>query len=206
MDCRVVAISRALGAGGEEVARGVAGDLGFRLVDDEIVARAAKKAGVSPQSLEKIERSPSLIERILKYMGSAPVESGFGTYTPPLLQASDSYEALIAEVIQETAEAGRVVILAHGASIPLAGMHGLLRVLITGSVDTRAARFAHAGGLDLQKARKALDESDRERRDFLQRFYDVRQESPTHYDLVINTDHVSTAAAASLVLHAVREC
>jgi cytidylate kinase len=203
MDCRVIGISRSLGAGGEEVARLVADKLGFRLVDDEIIARAAEKAGVTPASMEKVERSPSLIERILKYMGTAPVEAGFGAYIPPAVGASESYEGIITSVIREVAAAGNVVILAHGASIPLAGTPGLLRVLVTGSSEARAARLASAGS-DSGKARKQIEESDAQRREYLQRFYDVRQESPSHYDLIVNTDTITPASAAALIGAAAR--
>ena len=203
MDCRVIGISRSLGAGGEEVARLVADKLGFRLVDDEIIARAAEKAGVTPESMAKVEHSPSLIERILKYMGTAPVDAGFGAYVPPAVGASESYEGIITSVIRETAVAGNVVILAHGASIPLAGTKGLLRVLVTGSGDARAARLA-AEGTDSAKARKQIDESDGQRREYLQRFYDVRQESPSHYDLIISTDTITPASAAALITAAAR--
>ncbi len=198
MDCRVIGISRSLGAGGEEVAHLVAEKLGFRLVDDEIVARAAEKAGVTPASMEKVERSPSLIERILKYMGTAPVEAGFGAYIPPAVGASESYEGIITSVIREVAAAGNVVILAHGASIPLAGTPGLLRVLVTGSTEARARRLAPPGS-DSGRARKQIEESDAQRRDYLQRFYDVRQESPSHYDLIVNTDMITPESAAALI-------
>ena len=198
MDCRVIGISRSLASGGEEIASLVAGKIGFRLVDDEIVSRAAEKAGVTPQSIEKAERSPSLIEKILQYMGTTPVEAGFGSYTPPAVTASESYEGIITRVVRETAQAGNVVILAHGASIPLAGTPGLLRVLVTGSVEARAARLA-SQGLDGKKARKQVEDSDAQRREYLQRFYDIRQETPAHYDLVINTDNISPAAAAALI-------
>src|SRR5438309_7771664 len=199
MNATVIAISRALGAGGEEVGRNVAARLGFRFVDDEIVARAAAKAGVDSQTMEKVERSPSLIERILKHMGTAAVDPGFGASAAPVLNVSDSYENLIAEVIHETARAGNVVILAHGASIPLAGMPGLLRVLITGSPAARAARIAAAAGIEPSKAAKQVEDSDRQRRDFLQRFYEVRQELPTHYDLVVNTDQIALDRATDLI-------
>ncbi|TMC00095.1 MAG: cytidylate kinase-like family protein [Chloroflexi bacterium] len=204
MSSKVISISRSLASRGEEVARDVANQLAFRFVDDEIIARAAAKAGVSPGSMEKVERSPSLIDRILKHMGSASVEPGFGAYTPPSLTASDSYEGIIAGVIHETAAAGKVVILAHGASIPLAGMPGLLRVLITGSPAVRAARLAKADGVGDARAKKAVQDSDRERRDFLQRFYQVREELPIHYDLVINTDSILAPIAASLIVAAAR--
>ena len=203
MDCRVIGISRSLASGGEEVARLVAEGLKFRLVDDEVVTKAAEKAGVTPETIEKVERSPSLIDRILKYMGTSPGDPGFGAYIPPSVTASDSYEGLITAVIREIAAAGNVVILAHGASFPLAGTKGLLRVLVTGSRDARVARMA-AQGRDVAKARKQIDESDGQRKDYLQRFYDVRHEGPADYDLIVNTDSITPASAATLIVAAAR--
>ena len=56
MTCRVVCISRARGAGGEEVGRLVADRLGFTYVDDDIVAWAAAKGGVGPGEVADEER------------------------------------------------------------------------------------------------------------------------------------------------------
>lgn len=65
MACRVICISRFLGAGGEEIGRSFAGKLGFRYVDDEIIARAAERAGVDPETVEQVEHTPGLALRIL---------------------------------------------------------------------------------------------------------------------------------------------
>ena len=197
MDCKVISISRALAAGGEEIGRDVAARLGFRFVDDEIVSRAAEKAGVSPQMIEKVERTPPLIERILENIGTAPVESA--AYVPPPAHHSRDYESLIEQVIRQTAAQGNVVIVAHGASIPLAGTPGLLRVLVTGSPESRIARLAASLGMDGRRAKKAVEDSDRERRDYFQRFYNIRGELPTHYDIVLNTDVLSLATAANVI-------
>lgn len=202
MDCKVISISRALAAGGEEIGRDVAARLGFRFVDDEIVSRAAEKAGVSPQTIEKVERMPPLIDRILKHMGSVPVEHAAYISAPG--QHSPAYETLIEQVIRQTAAQGDVVIVAHGASIPLAGTPGLLRVLITGSAESRTARLAASLGETGRRAKKAVEDSDRERRDYLQRFYNIREEQPSHYDLVVNTDVLSFATATEIVVAAAR--
>ena len=47
MTVRVVAISREHGAGGEQVGALVAERLGFRYVDDEIVAQAAARGNIN---------------------------------------------------------------------------------------------------------------------------------------------------------------
>ncbi len=63
MPCRVICISRSLGSGGEEIGRTVAKELGFRYADEEIIVRAAQKAGVSPETVAEVEHTPGLIER-----------------------------------------------------------------------------------------------------------------------------------------------
>jgi cytidylate kinase len=202
MNCKVISISRALGAGGEEIGRDVAARLGFRFVDEEIVAGAAQKAGVSPEKIEKAERTPPLVERILQFMGTTAVEPA--GYVPAPAHMSPAYEALIEQVIRETAAQGNVVIVAHGASIPLAGQSGILRVLVTGSPDSRVARLSKSGTNEDRKARKAIDDSDRERREYLQRFYNIRAELPTHYDIVLNTDVLPLSSAADIITTAAK--
>jgi hypothetical protein len=203
MDCTAISISRSLAAQGEQVARAVAEKTGFRLVDDEIIALAAEKAGASPLTIARVERSPSLIDRILKHLGTTPIEAGHGAYSPVVTQ-DESYEGIIADVIREVANQGKVVILAHGGSIALSGTAGVLRVLVTGSPEARARRHARETGMTDTECKKAIEKSDRERGDFLLRFYSVQQESPTHYDLVVNTDRISAEQAAALIVGAAK--
>jgi cytidylate kinase len=77
-----------------------------------------------------------------------------------------------------------------------------LRVLVTASPQTRAARVSDAEGRDQAGTARALKDSDSGRADYLKRFYDVGEELPTHYDLVFNTDTLSVERVAELVAQA----
>ena len=200
MSSRVVCISRSLAAGGEEIGRRVAKELGLRYADEEIIIRAAEAAGVSPELVAEAEHTSSLITRILEYMGQTPVDPvGWSASAVLPSPTKPSYEGLIERMVREAANEGNVVIVAHGGSIPIAGMSGLLRVLVTASPRVRAERLAREAKVEASEARKAIAESDRQRREYLRRFYNVRQELPTHYDLVINTDVLTLPQAAKLV-------
>jgi len=96
------------------------------------------------------------------------------------------------------------VIVAHAASFALAGMRSVLRVLITASEETRIARMLREGKVTQSEAESTVKQSDRERRDYLRDFYDVSEERPTHYDLVINTDVLEADRAAAIVIDAAR--
>jgi cytidylate kinase len=198
---RVVCISRADGAGGEEVGKSVAERLGFLYVDAEIVARAAARGGLDPAVVADAEQRRSLVRRVLDAFAETG-GSGFGGFSPPTgtEQASqEQVQALIEEAIRETAARGRVVIGGHAASHTVKPGPGCLRVFLTASPATRAARVAESEQTDLGRAERLIKESDARRADYLKRFHGVNAELSTDYDLVINTDELSIEAAAALI-------
>ena len=203
MESTVVSISRTLAAGGEEIGRLVARELDFRYVDDEIITRASEYAGVSPENVARVEQSQSLIARIIEAMGTGAIE---GIVIPlpdaPIVPESRLYQNLIQRVIRETAEAGKVVFVAHGTSVPLANTSGVLRVFVTASPEVRAERLMALTDVGERQAKKAIQDSDRERQKFFRRFYNLRQELLTQYDLVVNTDRFTVPEAVRLIVAA----
>jgi len=199
----VVCISHAAGAGGEEVGRLVAERLGFLYVNEEIVARAAAKGGLDAADVADEERRKSLAARALNAIAQGGGEAWTLGAVGPLSSReeldSDDIRSLIRETIEQTASRGKAVIVAHAASYAIGHGDGGLRVLVTASPETRTTRVAEAEGLDQAGAARALKESDAGRADYLKRFYDVRDESPTHYDFVLNTDALSIQQAADLI-------
>jgi cytidylate kinase len=207
MTCSVIAVSRALAGGGEEIASLVAKEMGFRYVDNEIIDEAAKTVGVSASEVSRVEHTDPVFVRLLLAMGSSASLEPMAAVAPDYAVVNaytGDYQRLIEQVIRQTANEGKAVIVAHGASIPLAGMEGLLRVLVTGSLAARAARLAGEAGVDAKRAEEMIEESDKQRAQFLRRFYKVRREEPTHYDLVVNTDNLSVQQAADVILTAAR--
>jgi cytidylate kinase len=202
--CSVICISHATGSGGDEVGRLAAERLGFVHVDEEIVARAAARGGISPADVADEERRKSLATRILGSIsdgGSSAMALGGGAL-PVVLEhepSSSEIQALIREAIEQTAARGDVVITAHAASHALKAGASTLRVLVTASPRTRAQRVSEQAGVDIARAERTVKAADAGRRDYLKRFYDVAEELPTHYDLVVNTDAISVEEAAALV-------
>jgi len=204
--CRVVCISQAEGAGGAQVGHLVADKLGFRYVDEEIVARAAAKGGISPRDVADEERRKTLLSRLLQEMGrGAAVESYAFSGAAELAAegpSADDIRGMIQEAIDETAGQGDVVIVAHAASRALSRQPDVLRVLVTASLETRARRLSESHGIEPKEAKKSIKEADAARADYFRRFYGDATERPTHYDLVINTDVLSIEQSAELVTRA----
>jgi Cytidylate kinase-like family len=207
MECGVICVSSDDGADAFSAATEVAEKLGWRLVDEDIVSRAAVEAGVERDVVADAERSKSLVERLLDNLSTSGPSMASMAYGPALAESlsqprSDVLRGLIRSVIEEVAARRDAVIVAHAASLALGERDGVLRVLITASPTTRAGRIAATLDLDEKEATRMLARSDANRADYIKRFYGIAQESPEHYDLVINTDRLSAGQAAQLILKA----
>jgi hypothetical protein len=206
---RVVAISPTDGSAGEQLGPIVARELGFQLVNEQIVAHAAREAGVSPKAVADVERRQSLVARLLDGLGEvAPAGAagyaGFTAITEDPGPDRDALRGLIRSVLWERAERGNAVIVAHAASLALATHPDVLRALITASPETRARRLAEARNIAQAEAKKLIARGDANRADYLKRFYGASTELPTHYDIVLNTDRIAPEDAAALILTAAR--
>jgi len=208
----VVCVTRSLGAGSEAVGRGVAERLSFRYIDDEIISLASEKAGIDPAVVAKAEEHTTLLSRLMDALAATPmaVEHLLPLHDKsaervPRARSSGTFpeeelRRFIQAAIVEIADRGNAVIVAHGASIALAGRKDVLRTHVTASVTTRRGRLWPGRLLNEHEATRAVAESDRERAHYLQRFFDVSEEVPTLYDLVINTDAVRIEQAVGAIV------
>jgi hypothetical protein len=195
-----------------EVAQGLAEALGFALVDEEIIVHAAAEGGVDPDVVADVERRRSFLERAMTNFAagsdlSAYSYSGVGGGTRGHLDSAvgpgeQGLRGLIQTAIEESADRGDVVIVAHAASHALAARADVLRVLVTASDTTRRERVASAQELSEKDAARAVEQSDTARSDYLKRFYGEKSELSTHYDVVVNTDRLVPAEAVSLIVTA----
>ena len=202
----VICISHETGAGGEEIGRLVADRLGFRYVDEDIVVSAAAWSGIDPAKVASQERRQSLALRALEAVaaGGAELPALAGGLPIPSTKhsSSDRIRAFIREAVVQTAGRGNVVIVAHAASFALEPDDRILRVLVSAPATTRSARIRDEQGIDDAEAARAIKSSDAGRRDYLKRFYEIEQELPIHYDLVLNTDRLGIESAAHMITQA----
>ncbi len=218
MSSGVICISASDGANADEVAFTVADALGYQVVNEEIVAKAAAEAGVDRQSIEDIEHRKSLMARIMERVapsGAARdpefVQSSDAQITAGMIgvafadnagakRPSEELRGLIRSAIDEFMAQGDVVILQHAAAQSLAGREHVLRVFVTASTETRIARLAESLQVDSKRADDMVKKGDSARADYLKRFYGIEHESPINYDLVVNTDSLTTDEAAVAIV------
>jgi cytidylate kinase len=204
MVAKVVCISRAMYTGAESIAQQVAKDLGFRYVDEEIVARAAEMKNLTVSEVESAERRKSFIAQVLEDIADTGSDlTAYVTDNKNARRPSDKARDIIREAILETSKEGNVVIVAHAASYALGRAKQVLRVLITGSEFGRVNKWAQtSGGASPRKAAEEIRDSDAARAVYLERFYDVKQELPEHYDITLSIDSFQPAVIRELIVSA----
>lgn len=200
MACTVVCISHTTGSEGETIGRRVAEQLEYLYVDEDIVAAAAAQGGLDPGDVADEERRKSYARRLLEALAEGGGDPLVLAATAGIdIVAPADIRALIRETVVQTAARGSVVIVAHAASHAIDPGPQTLRVLVTASPATRAKRVASTEQVDETQAASTIKDSDAGRRDYLKRFYSVDPESPTDYDLVVNTDLLSPEQAAEII-------
>jgi CMP/dCMP kinase len=175
-----ITISRQLGSQGCEIARALEIRLGYRLAWRDMINEAGRRAGTPEIALDCID------------------ELGlFGIKIPP--QKRIIYKQAMEEVICELASQGNVIVLGRAGQAILRGFPSVLHVRVIAPKMLRAERIAEKHGLPVTGALAQVEASDRTRRLYVTRFYNVRWDDPELYDLVINTGNISPQTAALLI-------
>ncbi len=198
---RVVAVSRQYGAGGLRVAPAIAEALGLKLVDRELVELAARRLGVDPAwAIEHDERVPDVLESLGRALAAATPEFG----VPPPLMDERAMADAVRNVIHSLADTGGYVILGRGSQAALVGRADVCSIALVGDVADRIARVVRSQGLDEKEARTRLERTDRERADYVKRFYGRDIGDATLYDVVLNTSRLGLERAARIAVAVAR--
>jgi cytidylate kinase len=220
----VITVSRQLASQGCAIAAQVANLLEYRLVDREIIHRAAEDAGVPKIALQEIvyEGRRDVVNRILQAVYAMPpvprtaeawrreaasslVQPFGGIFSlavPSFAMTLKDYVDMVGMVIRDLAREGNVVIAGRGGQVLLQDMPGALHVQVVAPFDHRVAVLAQREGIPLEEASRTVKASDQTRRDYLRKYHRVDWLDPTLYDLVINTRKISASLAAAMVVDA----
>jgi hypothetical protein len=197
-----VTVSRQYGAGGLRVGPAIARALGFRFVDRELVELAARKLGVDPGwAQEHDERVPDVLENLGRALAAATPE--FGIPPPPVLDDRAMADA-VRNVIHSLADTGGYVILGRASQAALADRSDVANIWLIGDLEDRVARVVRSQGLKPKEARERMDRTDRDRGDYVKRFYGRDIGDPRLYDAVVNTSRLGLERATRVAVGVAR--
>jgi len=179
-----ITLSRKMGTNGSEIARNVAGELGYLFYDTEAINRMAQQMGMLESVREADEKVPSVFHRLFS------------------LKPTVYFDRLYS-VIYELARQGDAVFLGRGSHILLRAFDCALHVRVTAPLETRIQNLV-GRGFTREAAARAISRSDDEREAFIKYAFGVDWEDPELYDLVLNTDKLPVGLAVKSVVDLAR--
>ncbi len=201
----LITISRQYGAGGSEVARAVAEALEWHVVDNEIVDRVARRAGLATEIVaEQDERVPGFVERLARALAASSQEFAVPEIGVAVRPAEPSLVRLTEMVVKEIAEEGRAVLVGRAAPAVLGREGAVLHIKLVANREFRIALAMQSEGFDRKTTERVMNETDAQRRRYHREHYGRDWDDPVHYHMILNTGLLGLDGAADTIVTAAK--
>jgi len=201
----IVTLSREYGAGGLAVADGVARELGYELMTDDLPAVLAARLGTSTEEIAaRVDSNAPISERMLSDLGAATPEAVSSGSPRSGAEFDEDVRREIETAIRERASAGDVVIMGRFGSALLAGFPGLLRVFLTARRSSRIAHLIETFHFSESEAVREMERMDVTRRRIAKERYNFGWGDPRSYDLIVDSSRFGVDGSVAIIIAAAR--
>lgn len=202
----LITISREFGAGGSRVAAHAAHALGWRLVDNDFIARVAARAGVPEATVAaRDERAPGFREWLLRALSRAAPDLFSPAQASPPAEVEEAALVRVTEgVVADLAREGRVVLVGRAAPAVLGRKEDAIHVRVVAPRAERIRTVMARHSLDPAAAERLMDDTDRNRQRYHREYYDRDWADPTHFHLVVNTALLGYDGAGEVIVDRAR--
>ncbi|MGV8057525.1 MAG: AAA family ATPase [Smithellaceae bacterium] len=188
----VITISREAGAGAGWIARIVAESLGMNLVGSELIHQVAESAHMSDKVIKSLdEKSISVLDSVI----SSFFES---RHIWP-----NEYLRHLSLVIHTLAKHGSVILLGRGANFILGDE--AFRCRIIAPQEMRIENVVRDRRISHEEAKQYVVRYEANQNAFIRKYFNEDIADPKHYDVLINTKHLSIESAADSIKKAFLE-
>ena len=187
---KIITIAREFGAGGGEIGRRVAKELGIEFYDKDIILRTALA-------------NPKLNPEQVRRWDFGFAQSLFDFYNKPLDE--ELWQAQ-RDAIREMANHENCVIVGRNSEYILGKFDHCLHVFAHASFPWRVNRMSgKMPGVPLSQVEKDVRDADRSRKKSCEYYTKMTYGDARNYDLTINTEKLGIDKAVELVLAAAKE-
>ncbi len=183
---RLVTIEREYGAGGAEIAQKVALRLGWKLWDLALTDEIARLMDCPSRTVEEHEeRRDSLHYRLFKSFMRGSFE---GSLNAPRLKMvdADCVRQVVQRVVLTAAAQGEAVIVGRGSAYYLHDRADALHVFIYAPFEEKVRRLRTRGKSESEAVERA-ENVDRERAEYMRKYFDVEWPARHFFHLMINS-------------------
>ena len=203
----VITVSRELGSGGHTVGLKLAEKLGVRFCDKEVIQGLVKEFNLTPTAIERMKgEKKNWFADFVKFLspgqGAAvysPEDGIYGKEYNPDVTTDDIFLAE-REILLGLAEESSCVIAGRIGFSVLKNHPNKVDIFITASREHRIERVMRKQCLERAVAEEVIDEVDKGRTNYVQRYAGVDRYDARNYDLVINMDTLTEDEAVDLIL------
>lgn len=201
---RVITVEREYGSRGAEFAHNLAARLGWKLLDAELVAGAARAAGVPEKQAAKFDdRLDPWYYRYGKVFWQDSMYSTTGPCDEQIFDCERMY-SLIHKEILEAEKQGNCVLVGRGSALALAGKPGCFHVFVYATMAAKKEWFARSFPDQAGRAEQEIIAADKRRAAVVKRFYNQEWCARGNYHMLLNsaigTDAMIGAAIAATSL------
>jgi cytidylate kinase len=183
---KIVTIEREYGSGGGEIAQLLATRLEWKLWDQSLTEEIARLGGCSANVVEvREEKTDPLYYRLLKSFLRGSYEGSLNAHKLNVVD-SESIMKSTERVVRHAAQTGESVIVGRGSQHFLRDRSDTLRVFLYAPRKNKVRRLI-ARGKSEKEAHQLVDTVDRERADFIQKYFGVEWPDRAIYHAMMNT-------------------
>jgi cytidylate kinase len=198
----IITIEREYGCGGGDIAKVVANRLGWKLWDQQLTEEIARVAHCSKALVEEHEeKNDPLYYRLFKSFMRGSYE---GAINAPKLNLVDSETILriSRRVVEHAAEKGNCVIVGRGSQQFLKDRIDTLRIFLYAPREAKIHRVLGRGKSE-REAEELVDTVDRDRADYIQKYFHVEWPARVIYHAMLNTA-IGDECTANMILSLVQ--
>jgi cytidylate kinase len=201
----IVTISRMYGSGGSAVAAHAANNLGWDLLDNNLIDEVAKRLGTSRREVAaREERVPSLVQRLVDGMALGTPEVPGPIVDGPLPPSDERLIEVTHRVVSEAVSRGPLVVVGRGAQAMLASREDAIHVFCYAPLAALAARAAERHGITMAEAEKRVHDTNRDRAHYVKKHWQRDWSAYDNYHVCLNTDWLGIDGAGDVVVELAR--
>ena len=199
---KIITIEREYGSGGGEIAQLVAQQLGWKLWDQLLTEEIAKLANCPKAVVEgREERNDPLYYRLFKSFLRGSYEGSLNAHKLNVVD-SESILKITRRVVEQVSKEGNSVLVGRGSQQFLRDRQDTLRVFLYAPREDKVRRLLDRGKSPTE-AEQLVDTVDRERKDFIQKYFGVNWPDRGVYHTMINTT-IGYRAVVDMILDSVK--
>ena len=195
----IITIGRQCGSGGKLIGEMLAGKMGVKCYDKELLAMAAKNSGLCEELFEKHDERPTssfLYSLVMDSYSMGYTASGYSDM--PI-----NHKIFLAQfdTIKKLADEASCVIVGRCADYALEDYPNVVSVFITGDDKDKLKRLQELYKVDESKAKDIMIKTDKQRSNYYNYYSNKKWSDPRSYDLCINSSKVGADGAVDVIMN-----